>query len=214
MPTSVRSFALLYLLSVASAFGANTRPNIVVDSTSVIGSGFANGHHVAIFGAANVPQPFGGRLIDYMQIVVADSTGNFRWTANEEISRRSVWFAVDVSTAEYAVGSPGSDLPLAALSPPAVRPGRDPMNDALAIIPQMVNVLVVRPNDSVWTSAPIRHGSSDLNGGKPGSMQADLSQLRHIHGNVHGAGHLLPADLVIMIDPVSLVYYAGHPNAN
>jgi hypothetical protein len=215
MKISLNVFFLSLLLSVVPLHAAPTAPAIVVDSTSVVGSGFKSGHEVVIFGAANVPQPFYARLVDYLQVVTVDNSGTFRWEAAEAISPRSVWFAVDLSSTEYAVAYPGGGgSPLARMAIPAVRASNDPQGDALSIDEYTVKVLLVRPDDAVWTGSPMRHGPSDLNRGKPGGMQLDLSQLRSVRGNKHLPGHLVPADFVIMIEPVSLRFYAGRPSAN
>jgi|GEM_PF-5907182 len=200
------------LLGVVPVHAAQTIPAIAVDSTSINGSGFKPGHDVVIFGAANIPQPYYARLVDYLQIVTVDASGTFRWAPSEAITPRSVWFAIDVSSAEYAVAYPGaSNLPVATLAAPSVRALNDAQSDVLSTDEYTVKVLLVRGNDAVWTGSPMRHGSSDLNRGKPGATDIDLSLLRGIRGNKHLPGHLVPSDFIVMIDPVSLRFYAGRP---
>ena len=215
MTRQIRFFAFAFLLSVVPAYAAKISPTIAVDTTSIRGSGFTPGHDVVIFGAANIPQPFYARLVDYLQVVTVDGAGAFRWTPSEAISPRSVWFAVDLSSAEYVAAYPDtSDSPLAGMTTPVVRATKDPQIDALSLDEYTVKVLLVRPNDAVWTGRAMRHGLSDLNRGKPGAMDIDLAQLRSVRGNKHLPGHLVPSDLVIIIEPTSLRFYAGRAPAH
>jgi hypothetical protein len=208
-------FAFSFLLGALSVHATQSSVAITVDGTSILGSGFTPGHQVVIFGAANVAQPYYARLADYLQVVAVDGSGGFRWDPSEAIPARSIWFAVDLSSTEYAVAYPGtSDLPLGSITAPAVRAAKEPQSDALSTDEYTVKVLLVRPNDDVWTGSPIRHGSSDLNRGKPGTMDIDVTQLRSVRGNKHLPGHLVSADLVIMIEPISLRFYAGRPSAH
>ncbi len=214
MTKRFRLLSFFFLLGVLPVHAAQVGPSITVDSTSITGSGFRPGREVVIFGAANILQPYFARLVDYLQVVTVDDGGSFRWTPNETISPRSIWFAVDLFSAEYVSAYPNaSGAPLARVAAPAVRAAKNPLSDVLSIDEYTVKVLLVRPNEAVWTGSPIRHGSSDLNRGKPGAMDIDLSQLRSVRGNNRLSGHLGPSDLVIMIEPVSLRFYAGRAAA-
>jgi hypothetical protein len=210
MTRPFRIFAFAILLSALPVHAAPPGPSITIDSTSIIGSGFTPGREVVIFGAANLPQPYYARLVDYLQVVTLDASGTFRWTPSEGIPPRSVWFAVDLSSTGYAVAYPGSNiLALPGVAAPVISAVKDLQSDALSTDEYTVKVLLVRPNDDVWTGSPMRHGSSDVNRGKPGTMDIDVTQLRSVRGNKHVPGHLVPADLVILIEPISLRFYAG-----
>ena len=213
-----RLFKLLacsFVLAVVPVHAAQVTPTIAVDAASIVGSAFAPGHEVVIFGAANVPQPYYARLVDYLQVVTVDASGTFRWTPGEAISPRSIWFAVDLSSAEYCAAYPAAgNPPVSSLPAPSVHASRDAQNDVLSTDEYTVKMLLVHANDAVWTGSPMRHGSSDLNQGNPGSMDIDLSQLRNVRGNKHFAGHLVPSDFVVLIDPVSLRFYAGRPSSH
>src|SRR5258708_6477121 len=95
-----RLLAFSFVFSVVPVHAAQLTPTIAVGATSIVGSGFTPGHDVVIFGVANIPQPYYARLVDYLQIVTVDASGTFRWAPSEAITPRSVWFAIDVSSAE------------------------------------------------------------------------------------------------------------------
>jgi hypothetical protein len=215
MTTLLRFFAFCILLAVLPVHAAPIGPSITVDSKSIIGTGFTPGREVVIFGAANVPQPYYARLVDYLQILTVDAAGTIRWTPSEGVPPRSVWFAVDLSSTGYTVAYPGSgSVPVPGLAAPVISAVKDLQSDALSIDEYTVKVLLVRSNDDVWTGSPIRHGSSDVNRGKPGTMDIDVTQLRSVRGNKHLPGHLVPSDLVIMIEPISLRFYVGRSAAH
>jgi len=194
---------------------AQAGPAIVANSTSITGSGFTPGHEVVIYGAANIPQPYYGRLLDYLQVVTIDGNGAFRWTPAEAIAANSVWFAVDLSSTDYVAAYPSSSAaPFARIAAPIVRVTKDLQNDALSTDEYTVRLVLIRANDAIWTGSPIRHGPSDLNRGKPGAMDVDLSRLTSVRGSKHLPGHLVPSDFVIMIDPISLRFYAGRAAAH
>jgi hypothetical protein len=90
MTRHIRFFAVSFLLCVVPAYGAKINPTIMVDTTSIRGSGFTPGREVVIFGAANIPQQFYARLVDYLQVVTVDGAGAFRWTPSEAISIHSM----------------------------------------------------------------------------------------------------------------------------
>jgi hypothetical protein len=205
--------AVLLFLAVP-VHAAQAGPAIAASLTSITGSGFTPGHEVVIFGAANVAQPYYSRLVDYLQVVIADAGGAFQWTPADAISPHSIWFAVDLSSTEYAAAYPNaSAAPAATIAAPIVRAEKDLQNDALSTDEYTVRLLLVRANDAVWTGSPMRHAPSDLNRGKPGALDIDLSQLKSVRGSKHLPGHLVPSDFVVMIDPISLRFYAGRAAA-
>jgi hypothetical protein len=212
----MKRFTLLAVLLflVVPAHAAQAGPAISANSTSIIGSGFTPGHEVIIFGAANVAQPYYSQLADYLQAVTVDAGGAFQWTPAEAISPHSIWFAVDLSSTEYAAAYPNASVaPAARIAAPIVRADKDLQNDALSTDEYTVRLLLVRANDAVWIGSPMRHGPADLNRGKPGALDVDLSQLKNVRGSKHLTGHLVPSDFVVMIDPISLRFYAGRAAA-
>lgn len=203
--------AFLFLL-VPSVGAAQSKPAIAVDATSISGTGFNRRREVVIFGDANIPLPFAGRLRSYFQVVTTDDSGGFRWEPAGAVPARSIWFAVDVASSDFAVAKPGSTQMLQAeLTKPDVLDGIDGATDALSLSEYQLDVLLVRANDAVWIGSVMRHSSADLNRAKPGTLRFDPSAMTSVRGGKHTPGHLLPSDLVIVIEPVSLRFYAGPP---
>ncbi|HSY50863.1 MAG TPA: hypothetical protein VLC46_18815 [Thermoanaerobaculia bacterium] len=210
------------LLGTVTLTAAVTPARLSFETSAVVGSGFTPGRQVVLFGSAYPPQPYSRRLLSYLKVFTADKQGSFRWEAPEPIAQRSVWFAIGSVPADQVVAVPGNAAPpKASLPPPVLLVGRDAGADALSISEYMTDVLVVRPDDTVWFGAAIRHGTSDLNRGLPGVNNFSTRTLM-AKGAANGAGngpaptldHLTPSDVVVVVDPVSLRFYAGRLSVN
>lgn len=212
MKTASRFFLLCCLGFTVAAHTAQTAPSIVVDASGVSGAGFREGHEIAIFGAGMVPKPYQIRLTSSLQFVTADAAGGFRWQSLEPISEQTIWFAVDTASLDYVAGSlDPAALSLARLAAPSLTSSAKPDSDALNLGESYAHIVVVRPNGAVWMASPTRNGNADLNRFKPGKLRFDLTNLKTIRGVGQTPGRILPADFVLLVDPVSLRYYAGRP---
>ncbi|HXH41022.1 MAG TPA: hypothetical protein VNN08_20510 [Thermoanaerobaculia bacterium] len=213
--------ALLLLDTVALNAAVNPA-QLSFEASAIVGSGFTPGRQVVLFGCANPPQAYSGRLLSYLNVVSADAKGAFRWEASEPIAQYSVWFAIGSVPADQVVAVPGKAAPpKASLPPPGLLVGQGAAGDALSIAEYMTDVLVVRPDGSVWSGTAIRHGSNDLNRGLPGVNNFLIKALRA--KGVPNAppslpaptlDHLTPADVVVIVEPVSLRYYTGKLSVN
>ena len=205
-----------------AALSADVQPGrLSFETSAVVGSGFAPRKQVVLFACSSPPQPYARRMLSYLQIITADNQGGFRWEAPEPIAHNSVWFAIGSGSADPVVAVPGDDAPpRATLAAPSLLAGRETGGDALSIDAYMTDVLVVRPNDSVWFGTAIRHGASDLNRGLPGLNSFSIKGLKaHGTSNEQNApatslDHLTPSDVVVIVDPLSLRFYDGRLSAN
>jgi hypothetical protein len=215
-------FCLLFVFGSSVATAAVSPARLAFEPSAVVGSGFAAGRQVVLYGCANPPQPYFRRLLSYLNVVTADANGTFRWEAPEPISLNSVWFAIGSIPNDEAIAIPGTSAPpISTLTAPHLLVGRDAGDDALAINEDMDDVVIVRPNDTVWIGTAIRHGSSDVNRGLPGAMNFSTKTLNakaalNRSGNSANAAlnHLNPSDIVILINPISLRFYMGRLSIN
>ena len=218
MKSAWQFLCLISLLAATSLSAGVNAAQLSFETSAVVGSGFTPGRQVVLFGEANPPQPFTRRLLSYLQVLTADSNGGFRWEAPEPIAQNSVWFAIGSVPADQVAATPWSaSSPKASLPPPGLLVGRDAGNDALSISSYMADVLVIRPDDTVWLTTSIRHGSADLNRGLPGKANLPARALKAM-GTVKtptpALTRLTPADTVVIVEPVSLHFYIGRLSVN
>lgn len=207
-----------FLIAVPALLAAaETSARLTFEKSAVAGSGFTPGKQVVLYSCSNAPQPYSRRMRAYLNVVTADSNGAFRWQAPETISEYSVWFAIGSVPSDEVVAVPGRSAPPAASLPaPHLLAGRDAGDDALAIVGEMNDVVIVRPNGTVWVGTAIRHGSTDLNRGVPGLTNFSLKTLTpksadNRPGDPPGQAlkQLNLADFIVIVDPVSLRFFAG-----
>jgi hypothetical protein len=210
------------LFGATGLLAADNPARVIFEANAVVGSGFNAGKQVVLYGCANPPQPYSRRLLSYLEVLTADANGRFRWEAPEPISQYSVWFAIGSIPADEVVAIPGRDAsPISTLTPPRLLVGKDAGNDALAIADEMDDILVVRPDNTVWFGTAIRHGSADINRGLPGMMSFSIKTMKlkeagNGSGNVPkpALSRLNPSDVVILVNPFSLRFFFGRLFAN
>jgi hypothetical protein len=213
---------VLFLIVPTLLAAAGTPALLTFEESTVVGSGFNPGKQVVLYGCSNAPQPYSRRMRSYLNVVTADTHGAFRWQAPEPISEYSVWFAIGSVPSDEIVAVPGRSVPpVASLPAPHLLAGRDAGDDALEIAGEMNDVVIVRPNGTVFVGTAIRHGTADLNRGLPGLTTFSAKTLTP-KSTDNGASNLPiqalkqlnPSDLVVIVDPVSLRFFAGRLSAN
>lgn len=198
-------FGSALLLAAAQASAA---PVVRFGGNRVIGEGFQQGRTVVIFGVATAPGPYFSRLLRYTQTLVADAAGGVTYDVPDGLPLRSVWFAVDAQTRDYAVASPHVAL-RSTLPQPTVQNGAGGF-ERLGIDAGVAEVLIVRPGGGVWGGSCGRNSRKDENRGNAvGGMRLSLQQMWPASGASVPPAQILPADLVVIVDSEKLSYYAG-----
>src|SRR4051794_20741079 len=142
---------LSFVLGSSIATAGITQARLTFEPHAIIGSGFTPAGQVVLYGCANPPQPYYRRLLSFLNVVTVDAAGSLRWEVQEAISPNSVWFVVGSSPNDEVVAVPGRTTPPeGGLAAPRLLVGRDAGNDALAIDEYMDDIVIVRPNDTVW----------------------------------------------------------------
>ncbi|HEX3067147.1 MAG TPA: hypothetical protein VHX14_01135 [Thermoanaerobaculia bacterium] len=212
MKTLARSLIVSLALSLAvSLYAAPVAPAITFDTTHVIASGFQSGRDIIIFGVGMGPGPYFLRLLRYTETVVADSSGAVRFEIANGVPDRSVWFAVDAQTRDYAAGSPRPGLLRPTLNGPGVRHGAQGGADSIDLDRRLMDILVARPGSGVWVGSCGRNSLKDLNRGKSGAMQLSAGELTAAPKSTGRLSTILPSDLIVVIDSETLEYFVGSP---
>jgi hypothetical protein len=213
MNLSTRLFIvlLLLILPVTHLVAAPAVPAITFDTTHVVAAGFHSGRDIVVFGVGTGPGPFFLRMLRYTDTIVADSSGTVRFEIAGGVPDRSVWFAVDSQTREYAVSSPRPALLRPTLNGPGTRHGAQGNADSIDLDRRLMDLLVVRPGSGGWIGSCGRNSLKDLNRGKSGAMQLSAAELTAAPKSVGHLSTILPSDLIVIIDSETLEYFVGSP---
>jgi hypothetical protein len=198
-------------ISISRLSATPAVPAITFDATHVIAAGFHSGRDVIIFGVGTAPGPYFLRMLRYTDTIVSDSSGTVKFEVPDGVPDRSVWFAVDSQTRDYAVGSPRPTLLQPSLNRPGVRHGAEGGADSIDLDRRLMDVLVVRPGAGVWAGSCGRNSLKDRNRGKSGAMQLSAWDIDAAPKTTGRSNAILPSDLIVVIDSETLEYFVGSP---
>ena len=212
MKRNVRLTALAgaFVLLMLPLRAAPASPAITFESNRVIANGFHAGREVILFGVATAPGPYFLRELQYTQTLTADANGSVSYQIDDGVPRRSVWFAVDSQTRDYAVAAPAGSATRPLLARPAALAGVQGATALLSIDAELADVLIVRPGVGGWTGSCGKNSRKDGNRGKSGAMQLPLDQITSPSKTKGHPDVILPSDLIIIVDGETLLYYAGN----
>jgi hypothetical protein len=186
-------------------------PAVTFDSTHVVATGFHSARDIIIFGVGTGPGPYFLRMLRFTDTLVSDSSGTVKFEIPDGVPDRSVWFAVDSQTRDYAVGSPRPALLRPSLNRPGIRHGAQGEADSIDLDRRLMDLLVVRPGSGVWTGSCGRNSLKDLNRGKSGAMQLSAGEMTAAPKSTGRPSTILPSDLIVIIDSETLEYFVGNP---
>jgi len=171
--------------------------------------GATPGASVVLFGVANIPGDFYPTLDYREQLLTADKQGMASYTSTDAVPGRSVWFAVDARTGEIGVAAPPGFPLRPALAAPHILD--DASAQSILDVPtDLAYALVVQPGTGAWIGGIAKGSAHDLNPAGRAS-RVRLTSFYSLDKSASHPGHLTPADVVIIVDPHSLRFYAGKP---
>ena len=145
-------------------------------------------------------------------LVTADASGAVRLDLERELSPRSVWAFVDMTTGERVLAAPDPDG-LRAID----LPGNSLRRNARGVIAmlqdqrQVLELLVVRPGAGAWGLTVGDGGASDADGANDGTISVAFASSRAVAAESPEAApdQLEAGDIVVVIDPRTLQCYAA-----
>jgi hypothetical protein len=201
-------FLICALLLCVTSAAATDPLAIAFSQKEVTASGFTPKAPVVFFSVANQTGQFYATLVRREKVVTADSSGTAVYKLDEDLPRRSVWFAINLRTGEFAVAAP----PTFPLRPTLPQPtlARDSATglDLVDLSADYAEILVVQPGMGAWTDSVAKGSLKDLNRTGLSLRTTPSSFLAVDKSNTH-PDHLTPADLLIIVDPHSLRFFAG-----
>jgi hypothetical protein len=210
----MRRAIFLVAFIATSALAQETGLAIAFDSPRVTITGVTPGADVVIFAVVREPHDHYVSLLRREAVLTdTDRDGRVEYTSPAPVPWTSVWCAVDMDSGRYAIQSPFPfALNVLQLPQSALRRNGAGATDSLVFSMAQADFLLVRTRDGAWTGLVMDGGRGDTDAKNDGSWRA-------LFENSHGIGpvkkdkpkHLLPHDLLILIDSNALDVYVATP---
>ena len=203
---------LVIMFSVAGAGAPANAPLAISFSVAGVNvTGATPNAPILIFSVANEPTGYSNILTRTESIVTTDASGTAQVSVAPHLPRRSIWFAVNARSGEFAVAAPPGFPLLQTFPVPSVLT-RDKDTDLIALDTDFADMVVLRPGAGAWVDSLAKGGSKD-NNKTSGLLHAQPRTFRSIDKASPPPEHVTPADVVIVVDPHTLRYYIGRPAA-
>lgn len=205
--------ALLCALACSSNAAAATAgpPSVVIEDRAVIASNLTAGGSAVLFAVARESNGYSAALRRW-EAILHDDDGDavVRLELDREVPWKSIWIAVDLSSGELGVATPdGFPLREQVFPAGAIRAGAGGRLVHLVDRRGYGELLLVRPGENAWRLSLANGGAEDADGVNDDSLTARLDRLRAIDGAAPPPEELAAGDVVVMIDPHQLDYYAA-----
>jgi len=196
----------LCLVLAAAVAHADLSVHVVQDDVLSV-AGLTPGGQVVIFGAGRDRSPWRVEHLMVLETRVDDDVdGTVTVDLDISIPLQSVWWAVDYSTGDYAIGTPDGytaddrGLPDGAIMHRAT----DDTVIVLAGSPE-TNGLVVRPGVGVWTVQAGDGALNDQDGSPNGVTEIPISGFQAAsESGPADLGDLMPGDVLVLVNPRTL----------
>lgn len=206
--------ALVLAATLAGAPATNPL-TIAFEENAVVVRGVTPGGSVVWFSVAREHPHWLTRTVRRDAVLPdSDDDGMVRFELGQAVPRRSVWTAVDLATGACATATP-RDMNRLEVQPAADSLRRSPVGaiEALQEARGFLEILLVRPGQGAWAQSVGDGGASDSNALPDGRVQASFASMRPIKSSKTAPGQLAPGDVVIVVDPKSLEFYATRVGA-
>ena len=203
---------LLTLLLTGSALGAPKAGDpirVSFDGDTVRAADVSSGGDVIVF-ACTIGRYSGMRKLGRHVEVVRDADGDgvVSLTIQNLSEVASVWAIVDFDTGRYALAAPGGFAPRAMDIP---EHGWRGGSEHFELRRNYLEMLVVRPGVGAWTQSLSEGGSNDDDRQLNTVLRMRLANMQRLHGH-DGPPRppvIVPRDLLLIIDPHELDYFAS-----
>lgn len=211
MPGRVSFFVTGWLSLAAIAAG---QPAISFEDNAVTASGLTPGGQAVVFGIAREAKGFFTRAVRRQELVRSDPAGRIRLDLERVVPGKSVWFVVDLGTGLFGVaqpqGSGAREIPFPATTVRIAGSGRA---GRLRSKIGFVEILYVRPGRGVWGLTVGHRGESDDQDTADHDISAGLDRMVPIGGSPAPPFDFAVGDLVLLIDPRQLQFFASRLSA-
>lgn len=193
------------VIAAGSALGAAPNgPSISFAGSSVSVAGVPPGHDVLVFSVARESRRYWVDVVIRQRILSGSPQESRSWDLAQPIPPKSIWCAIDLSTADYAIGAPPGFDPLPLPAPAFLRESSGTLesveHDRLDTM-----IILVRPGSGAWLVRSAHGGATDNGHGKDRTALRFERMQPLTGGGPPPPKAIRPNDTIIVIDSL----YAG-----
>lgn len=207
---AVSTWAPLSASPAAGAEKQGTSISISLAGNGAVAEGITPGGHVVWF-VLSLDEFSGWQRLTRRVAVTLDEDHDGRVELGQKAGASSVWLAVDFLTGRYALARPDG-------TQPRPLPSRGEHWAAgrthLDFMASELEVILVRPAKGAWVMRCEQGGPRDGDRRADGTLRVSLADMDLLHGEGDAAPVALPRDLIVAIDPATLLTFAGAAAGN
>lgn len=198
MPASL-AVAVAALILVADSPGSL---QLTLGESSASVTGVEPGGGVAWFSLSREPGAYSENLVLRADIGRdADADGRLSYDADSPIADKSVWVAVDLSTGEYGVSTPGGKAPRTG----EVRGrGLGVARNFLEDEREEVEAMLVRPGEGAWILTAGDGSAADADRESDRSLRLSFADFRPVASSPASPDKLRKGDVLVLIDRLTM----------
>jgi hypothetical protein len=186
------------------------RPELAFEDSAAVVSGIHAKGQVAWFSVAREIADDWATIVRREDVAEdTDGDGVVRFDLDRPVPLKSIWVAVDLTTGEYALGTP-EGFPLQQLDLPGRGLGRAASGPEWVESPgQFAEVLIVRPGAGAWGMTAGDGGEGDEGARGDRRVTVSLPRFHGVRATAAAPERYSPRDLVFSIDPDLMKVYVG-----
>lgn len=199
---------LLVVLAVPRTADAAT-PTVRFDARSVAVAGLTPSGSVAWTSVSREPQGYSTLIARRSGVAPADGSGEATIELDGDVATASVWVVVDLDEGGFAVAAPpGSSFREVAFDGRSVVANPQGKLNRLVHTRPYVELFLARPGVGAWVMTAGEGAAGDDDGEQDGSLRTRLESLEPLAASPPPPDGLEADDVLVMVDPRSLEYYA------
>lgn len=205
-----RLVAVLALgLAAISSAAAGAAPTLVFEEQRVVLGGLTRAGNVAWYSISREPQGYSTLIVQRSGLVTADEVGEAAIELGSDVAPASVWIVVDLDEGGHTVASPpGTSFRDIGGDEWSGAAGPDGVIDHLVHARPYLEIFLARPRVGAWVMAAGDGAAGDDDGEQDGTLVTIFATMQPLGASPPAPVELQAGDVLIVIDPRALEYYA------
>ena len=211
MKTRILLLLLFSAAVPATVLAQANGPSLTFAFSSIEVSGVPPSHDVLVFSIAREQRPYWVNVAQRQRILSGPLTNGARtWDLGQRIPPKSIWCAVDLATADYAVAEPPG-FHAAPISPSPLFSRSSAASAIESVEHDRVDAIIIlaHPGSGAWTARNADGGTTDTEK-QNGRTALRFESMQPVAKTIPPPPHTLaPNDTVIIIDPMYMQTWSG-----
>jgi hypothetical protein len=199
---------LLVVLALTPAADAAT-PTVRFDARSVALAGLTPSGSIAWTSVSREPGGYSTLTASRSGVATADALGEAMIELDGDVATASVWVVVDLDGGDFAVAAPeGTSFREIAFDGRSVVANPQGKLNRLVHARPYIELFLARPGVGAWVMTAGEGAAGDDHEEQNGSLRATLATMQPLAASPPPPDELEVDDVLVMVDPRSLEYYA------